>query len=463
MIAAIDYDGSPTDNDRLTQTLAQSGLPPDSAAVKAALFAQAANALIVETGGAAPSAGFFVPGRIEVLGKHTDYAGGRSIVCAVDRGFCLWVRSRDDRRVVVLDVLRGRRSEFDLDAELQPTLGDWSNYPQTVARRVARNFPTARHGATIAFASDLPPAAGMSSSSAFLVAMFLALDEVNRLRDTAEYRGQIGCLTDLAGYLGTVENGQTFGTLAGDRGVGTFGGSEDQTAILCGQAGRLSQYAYCPVRLERHVTLPAGLAFVVADSGVVAEKTGAARERYNRASKLASAIAALWREATGRTDAHLATALATAPEAAGAISALLSNQADGEFTPEELLARLEHFFVENDQAVPGAGDALAAGDWTRFGQMVDLSQQAAEELLGNQVAETSALARAARSLGALGATSFGAGFGGSVWALVEQAELARFVGDWAELYRAEFPAQAERAQFLATVAGPAAFELRCGS
>ena len=73
----------------------------------------------------------------------------------------------------------------------------------------------------------------MSSSSAMVVAFFLALAKINRLSERPEYRENIHNQEDLAGYLATIENGQTFRKLAGDNGVGTFGGSEDHTAILC--------------------------------------------------------------------------------------------------------------------------------------------------------------------------------------------------------------------------------------
>ena len=85
----------------------------------------------------------FVPGRIEVLGKHTDYAGGRTMVAAAERGFCMVALPRDDRQMIVIDARTGETVRFQIDPELTPQAGSWSNYPMTVARRVARNFPGA--------------------------------------------------------------------------------------------------------------------------------------------------------------------------------------------------------------------------------------------------------------------------------------------------------------------------------
>src|SRR5207237_3528995 len=132
----------------------------------------------------------------------------------------------------------------------------WSNYPFTVMRRVARNFPEELRGVDLAFASDLPPAAGLSSSSALIVATFLALADANDLTNRAEYAAAVRGAEDLAAYLGAIENGSSFRDLAGDRGVGTQGGSEDHTALLCARPRALVQYAFAPIRFERAVRLP---------------------------------------------------------------------------------------------------------------------------------------------------------------------------------------------------------------
>ena len=461
MIEQLDYRGDLTNLRDLAERLAQTGLDHAACWGKAERFAKAVAVLArsVEQSRARRLRAVFVPGRIEVLGKHTDYAGGRSLIVAVEQGFCLAAVARDDRRVTVVDAACGDSVAFDLDARLVPQVGHWSNYPMTVARRVARNFPQASCGAEIAFSSDLPAAAGMSSSSAMMVAMFLALADVNGLWENGRFQENVAGLVDLAGYLGTVENGQTFGSLEGDRGVGTFGGSEDHAAMLCARPNRVCQYAYCPVRFERAIPVPAGYTFAVATSGVAAEKTGAAMQEYNAASRLASVIAELWREETGRDDPHLAAALASGPEAAGRLVQVVESAASDRPASDLLLARLEHFLTENEQILPAAGDALVRGDLITFGQLVDRSQRAAEELLGNQIPETSRLARAARERGAVAASAFGAGFGGSAWALVDKSQTEPFLAAWSESYRAEFPQHAAAAAFFVTAAGPAAFQV----
>ncbi len=68
---------------------------------------------------------WYVPGRIEVLGKHTDYAGGRSLLCAAERGFCAVASPRDDATVRIADVASNLNAEFPVAPDLVPGSG-WS-------------------------------------------------------------------------------------------------------------------------------------------------------------------------------------------------------------------------------------------------------------------------------------------------------------------------------------------------
>jgi galactokinase len=445
------------------QRLLTAGMSEQEAERKQALLERAAAGL-VQLGGSAPKIVFrwWVPGRIEFLGKHTDYAGGRSLLCAPERGICLAAAPRQDDRLRVHDVITGETLDERMSeqASLEETLrpGHWSNYVRAVTRRLVRNFGSPLTGADVALASDLPQAAGMSSSSALVVATFLALARINDLRSRDTYGRAIQTGEQLAEYLGTIENGQSFGELAGERGVGTFGGSEDHTAILCAMAGTLMQYAFCPVRLERTVPFPQDHVLVVATSGVVAEKTGAVRDHYNRLSTTIAEILDRWRSVTGERYPALAAAIAASPGAADRIRQLLRAEAlspgggDG-------VARFEHFLLESEMLIPAAADALARGDLAKLGAVVDQSQLAAEQLLGNQIPETSFLARQARELGAVAASAFGAGFGGSVWALVPERDADAFRARWVDGYAARFPVVARRSEVFHTNAGPAVVEL----
>ena len=399
-----------------------------------------------------------MPGRVEVLGKHTDYAGGRSLLAALDRGLVLGMRPRDDAVVTFLDTSSGARAEFALAPDLVPLTGRWAGFPMTVARRLARNFPEARRGADLALASDLPSAAGMSSSSALIVATALALAGANDLEATPAWRDHLATPESLAGYLGCIENGQSFGPFAGDRGVGTFGGSQDHTAILCCRAGTVSRYRFCPVTFEAEMPWPDGAALMIAVSGVRARKSGPEREAYNRLSLATGRILERWRAASGSHAATLAAAAAE-PGAPSAIIELLESAADPDLPPGFLAGRFRQFVAESFEIIPEAGAALARGDLAEFGRQVDRSQRGAEAGLGNQVPETVHLARRARELGALAASAFGAGFGGSVWAMVPAGEEDRFEREWMADYARLFPQAARRASCLRSAPGPAARRL----
>lgn len=443
----------------IDERLAAAGLSPAEARRKRELFADVDAALRAAS---APSGGvrrWFVPGRIEVLGKHTDYAGGRSLLCAVGRGFCVAAAPRGDRTVRVVDAARRQSAEVVLDPAMVPAATGWKVYLETVAGRIARNFPGALCGADIALASDLPRAAGLSSSSALVVALFTVLSEVNALAERPEYRANIRSSEDLGGYLGALENGRGFGAFSGDRGVGTFGGSEDQTAILCSRAGEIAQYVFCPVRQERRMALPKEWTFVVASSGVAADKSGEAKDRYNRVSLSAAAILDLWNRSTQREDSSLLAAATEAPEARERIRNLLRVLRVPGFSSELLLGRFEQFVEESTVLVPGVADLLARGEVTLAGRLVDRSQDLAEKCLGNQIPETVLLAREARRLGAAAASAFGAGFGGSVWALVRTEEAEAFRKRWGETYADAFPNPTERSRFFATRPGPSLVRL----
>lgn len=399
---------------------------------------------------------FWVPGRVEYFGKHTDYAGGRSLVAAVPRGFAVAAASRSDDLVRVVDTRR--RVEVVIDpADSARTHQGWSTYVATVVRRLALNFPDASLGTDVVLASDLPSAAGLSSSSALIVGLALVLAQRAGLKERPAWQRDIQSPTALAGYLGALEAGASFGDLQGSIGVGTHGGSEDHTAILTGRPGMLSAYRYVPVRHLRDVAMPAEWSSVIATSGVHADKIGSARGRFNRASAAARALLDVWRQTSGRPALSLAAALSSEPDALPRLTSAISQTSAPEFSADALRRRLEHF-VREDARVDAAVRAIAATDAAALGTLSDESQADAEALLGNQVPATIDLVATAREAGALAATSFGAGFGGSAWAIVPADDVARFGPAWLGRYRARQP-RASGVEWFEARPSPAAREL----
>lgn len=403
--------------------------------------------------------GVFAPGRIEVVGKHTDYGGGRSLMAATDQGLLLLAAAGDDDRCSLHDLGRQQSTEFRIGPELQVAESHWPLYPRTVARRLARDLSRPLQGATCVFDNDLPAAAGLSGSSVLVVAVFLTLARFNRIYDLPEFQREIRTREDLGSYVGAIESGRRFGSFSSDCGVGTAGGAQDQTAILCSQAGLLKQFSYLPTRLERQIAMPDGMIFAVCTSGVRAEKTGSAKTQYNRASGLLTCVLKAWNRSTGRNDASLGAVLEAGEEAVAKLEEILRVHRGGEFSSEDLLARWRHFRTESEEIVPAAGDALESGDLVTFGDVVERSQELAEGLLGNQISETIFLAKQARRLGAVAASAFGAGFGGAVWALVQRDRVERFLESWRQSHQSRFPNLAQHSDFFCTEAGEGALEL----
>ena len=433
------------------------GMSPANVEAKAGALDQC-NRALDGLGAGSERWSIWVPGRIELFGKHTDYAGGRSLLCAVERGFSVRAALRTDHVVRAVDVTSGERCDTSLDPSPATAPDGWPRYVATVARRLARNFSCARRGVDLAFSSDLPVAAGMSSSSALMIAVFVSLAKSNDLRSAEEFRREIFSREELASYLGCIENGETFRSLDGDGGVGTFGGSQDHTAIMCSLAGRVMQYSFAPVHHEAVYRMPPTHTFVVASSGVVAEKAVGAREAYNRATLTVRHLLDLWNTSTQRDDQTLADAARTSPNAPDQLRRTILASSGAPYSSDELMHRLDQFVLESFELIPAAGAALARGAIEELGPLAERSQRAAEEWLGNQIPETVALARMARELGATAASSFGAGFGGSVWALVPLGKAHAFAGAWDAAYLRTYPDHAARSAFFVSPAGPGAIQ-----
>lgn len=432
--------------------LVRIGLAPARATQVAATFGRCNDAL--DTMGADPHHrhSAWIPGRVELLGRHADVVGGRALLCAIDRGFAVRVATRTDAIVRAIDTGRGESCEFPLDPDAADTTGTWARHIARVARRMARNFPEARRGVDIAFASDLPVAAGLSSSSALMIAVSVALAKSNDLGSSESFRSAIATREELASYLGAVESGGSFRTLAGDAGAATFGGCADHVAILCSEPRQVGQWAFSPVRREAAFAFPAAHVLVIAASGVLAEESQEARDAHARDLRAVQGLLEAWNAEAGTRAVSLGEALRGGADAATRLAALAARlDASG-----ALGARLEHLRLEAGELVPAAGRALAAGDLAAFAEAAAGSHAAAGRLLGTQVPETDALVTLALEHGAIAASAFGAGFGGSVWALVAEGDARRFTRAWHAAYGARYGAAGARSAFFISPAGSGA-------
>jgi galactokinase len=394
------------------------------------------------TGSNPESREYFVPGRIELVGKHVDYAGGRSLTVATE----LAIRARATTLAHPVIRLRRGAGEVAMDVALSPDVEPMSlrssAYITAVARRFARDFPHARNGVSIELQSNLPTSAGLSSSTALVVTLAMAFVDANDLANDERWRAAVPTPMAFAEYVAAIETGESYGDFPKDGGVGVRGGAQDHVAIVCAEEGSVGQFSYLPAQLERRIAWPDDYAIAIAVSGVHATKTGNAQAAYNR---LADAMRAGSRKPEAGSEAT--EDRGRRPEARGPKTDVVA---------PEVAARREQFREETEVIVPGVGDAIRDCDWRALGALVDRSQWLAENVLRNQVPETIHLARAAREQGALAASAFGAGFGGAVWAMVPRADAERFVAAWRADYEHAFPAKRSRAKWSITrPAGPA--------
>ena len=386
----------------------------------------------------------FVPGRIELFGKHVDYGGGISMTCAIAEGITADVEPVDVAVIDLEDRRTGRRARVPLRRDARPGGAHGGTYIAAVARRLARDFGPLRRGVRVLSESSLPRSAGLSSSSAFVTMLTMAVAEANELTQRSDWQRYLGDRLALAEYCGAVETGGAFGPWSGERGVGTRGGSQDHVAILCNEERRVGVYGYLPARRIGDAAFPSQWSLLVATSGVRATKTGAAQADYNRAADLVHDLLARWNASTGRQDRSLAAAFGSSTDAATQLDRLANASADAPL----LLARLTQFQRDVNVGVPGALTAIQQADAAGLGRWAVESQQGAETALRNQVPETMFLARAAMASGAHASSAFGAGFGGAVWAICDAADSAAVLRRWREQYLQAFPLRASRAEWL---------------
>ena len=393
---------------------------------------------------------YVVPGRVELVGKHVDYGGGRSLTCAVS--FALRATAQPIPARVLRVRQRGSRDvvQVPIDATATSTRSRWSTYVAAVARRVGRDFPNATGGVDVRISSKLPPAAGLSSSTALTTALARAVVDATGVTTNAVFAEHAGTPIGFAEYVAAIETGAAHGPFVGDAGVGVRGGAQDHVAIMCAREGMIGQFSYIPAREEGWAPWPEDQALVIGVSGVRASKTGNAQAAYNRAADAVRWLVRQWNGLTYRNDATLAAALAVGPDAADRLARIAREAEGAPVSGAYLERRLAQFREECDVIVPGVAEALRVRDLARMGSLVDRSQSLAEEALENQVPETIHLCRSARELGAHAASAFGAGFGGAVWAMAPADSTDDFIESWQRAYAQAFPARAQQARFLVT-------------
>jgi len=356
--------------------------------------------------GGPPSTVARAPGRVNLIGEHTDYNDGYVLPMPVALHVAAAASPRDDQRVVVVAADLEVEAAFDLEDANPRSRGAWIDYIQGVA--VALGHAGARlRGASLVIGGDVPRGAGLSSSAALEVAATRALLSVSQA-DMSALRVAQACQQ--------AEN--TF--------VGARCGIMDQFAASCGTPA-VPLLLDCRTLEWRAVCLPPGVCVVICDSGVRhALADGAYNERREDCERGAAAL----------RDAHLPRSGSTPPTALrDATAEDLERLADR--LPPRVLRRCRHVVLEN-QRVTAFAAALENADLPRLGALMAASHRSLADLYEVSCPELDALVEiSAHAPGHIGARMTGAGFGGCTVHLVESDHAESFCSHMRNAFAAD--------------------------
>ncbi len=305
---------------------------------------------------------FRAPGRVNLIGEHTDYNGGFVLPLAIDRETIVAAAPRADRRVVAYSLNLGERAEFHLDEPGERRRGIWLDYVEGVARAL-ESRGVRLGGAELLILSDVPAGAGLSSSAALEVSAGLALASVSGVEvDRVELA--------LAGQQAE----HTY--------VGTMCGIMDQFVAALGRAGHAllidcRTLEATPVPLDTRET-----AIVICDSRVRHELS---TSEYNtRRAECERGVELLREFLPG-----IAQLRDVSTEEFGRYESRL---------PEPIRRRCRHVVHENERTLLAA-DALRRGDLSEVGRLMRRSHESLRDDYEVSCAELDFLAETAWNFG----------------------------------------------------------------
>ncbi len=351
------------------------------------------------------------PGRVNLIGEHTDYNALPVLPIAIDRA--TWVAAAPAPGGIVRAVSTAFRSPAELARSAPGHQSEpWHRYLAGALHELAEIAPG--EGANLLIDGDLPASGGLSSSSALTVGVMGAL--------AACWRSELP------------PAGLAVMAAAAERRVGVETGGMDQLVIAAAEAGHALRIDFLPPA-ARAVALPSGLAFVVAYSGEEASKGGAARDAYNErvvGPRIAALMLAdmLGAEIDGVPQLGQVAGIDAAsvmvdelPEqmaprnAANAAEANLARivqltASHFDATRKVPVKRYAQHVLAEAERVDGAEAALVAGDLARFGKLLNESHDSLRNDCRCSTPALDKVAAAMRKAGAFGARLTGAGFGG---------------------------------------------------
>ncbi len=342
------------------------------------------------------------PGRVNLIGEHTDYNDGFVLPMALERAAWIALVPRADGVVRLAADDLDQQGTFavatarsrDARGDARDPQGGWLEYPRGVAWAL-QDMGYTLTGFDGALASDVPRGAGLSSSAAVELAVAAAF---------AASSGFVWDPPAIARAMQRVEN----------LWVGVQSGIMDQLIGAAGVAGH-ALLIDCRDLSLRPVPLPDGVAVVVLDTDTRRTLVGSAYD--DRRAACTRVARELGVDALRDADAG---DLAAATERLDAVD----------------LRRARHVIGENARTLEAA-DALAAGDVARLGRLMDVSHESLRDDYEVSSPALDAIVTAARAApGCLGSRMTGAGFGGCAVALVGRDDVEAFVATTADAYRA---------------------------
>jgi galactokinase len=346
---------------------------------------------------------FFAPGRVNLIGEHTDYNGGYVFPAALSFGTYALVKPRQDRLYRFRSLSFPQQVDVSADQIEYRTEDDWANYPKGVLQQLIAYAPdqaASYRGADVLFYGNIPNGAGLSSSASIEMATAYAL-------------------TRLAGNSIPVIELVKLAQRAENQFVGVNCGIMDQFAVGMGKmnhAVRLNcadlSYEYAPLRLDGHK-------LIITNTN---KRRGLADSKYNeRRAECEAGLAILRRVKPDLRDL-------------GALSLSEWEELKENIEDPVIRARVEHV-VSEDHRVLEAVRSLEENDLVRFGQLMIQSHDSLRDLYEVTGRELDALVEAALSVeGCIGSRMTGAGFGGCTVSLVREEAVDQFKQQVEERY-----------------------------
>ncbi|MFN5058328.1 MAG: galactokinase [Chloroflexota bacterium] len=339
------------------------------------------------------------PGRVNLIGEHTDYNDGFVLPAAIDRATFIAASPRTDKRVRVLAADLNEEDEFGIDQIERSGMRPWSNY----IRGMIKSLLAAGHvinGADMVVASSVPRGAGLSSSAALEVATGYVFQLFHNLNILGE---------ELALMAQATEN----------HFVGVNCGIMDQFIVTLGQANH-ALLIDCRDLNYQAVPLPTGVSVVICDSHI--ERTLAGSAYNQRRAECDQAVEILKQSLPGIKALRDVT------------SAQL--QEHGHLLSPVVRQRARHVISENERVIAGVS-TLQAGNVAEFGRLMNASHASLRDDYAVSIPEMDALVAAAQRVsGCYGSRLTGAGFGGCTVSLVANDAVERFRHEVAAAYLA---------------------------